>query len=473
MRITVLNGSPKGQQSVTMQYVGFLQKQFPQHDLNIVDIASRIRKLEKNEEAFQEVLDDIKESDGVLWAFPLYILAVHGSYKRFIELIWERNAQDVFNEKYAAALSTSIKFYDHTAHNYIHGICDDLGMRYVGFHSAAMNDLLEETERKRLTLFAEHLFETIAEARPTFRQYAPITWQPPSYEPGQGDRALDVGSKRVVVVTDELDGQANLGKMIARFQSAFAQTVEVIDLSALDIKGWCRGCLQCGYDYTCFWEGKDDFIEMYDTKIRTADALVFAGSIRDRYLSARWKTFFDRSFFNTHSPSLDGKQWGYLISGPLRQNQNLREILQTWSEFQRSNLVGIVTDEEEDSAALDAQVQELAEQLLWGAERGYVRSETFRRVGGMKVFRDEIWGGLRGVFQADHRYYRAHGFYDFPQKEGKIRLQNAVWHLLLKSPSMRKRVYTKELIPGMIRGLEKVVAQTNHGSDGGGRRTGD
>jgi multimeric flavodoxin WrbA len=461
MKITVLNGSPKGDQSVTMQYVGFLQKKFPQHELKIVNIAERIKILERDERAFQDVLDEIRESAGVLWAFPLYFLLVHGSYKRFIELIWERGVQDQFKGKYTAALSTSIKFYDHTAHNYIHAICDDLGMRYVDFYSAAMNDLLKETERRRLTLFADHLFDTVAHARSTFRQYAPIAWQPPLYQPAPGPRDLNAGNKKIVIVTDELDNRTNSGKMISRFQSAFVQPIEVIDLRALDIKGGCLGCLQCGYDYSCVWEGKDDFIDMYNRKLKPADVLVFAGTLRDRYLSACWKTFFDRSFFNTHTPSLAGKQWGYLISGPLRENQNLREILRAWAEMQRANLVEIVTDEERDSAVLDAMVQRLAEQLLWGANHDYIKPETFLRVGGMKIFRDEVWGGLRAVFQADHRYYKAHGFYDFPQKKGKTRLLNAFVHLLLKVPAIRKRVYTKELKPGMIRSLQKVVAQTD------------
>ena len=44
------------------------------------------------------------------------------------------------------------------------------------------------------------------------------------------------------------------------------------------------------------------YIEFYNAKVRQADILVFAGAIRDRYLSSTWKTFFDRSFFNTHTP---------------------------------------------------------------------------------------------------------------------------------------------------------------------------
>src|SRR4030043_2244867 len=118
MKIIVLNGSPKGDLSVTLQYVHFVQKKFPQHELKIVNIASHIKKIEKAEKAFQEIIDEVRSSEGVLWAFPLYYLLVPSQYKRFIELIWERETADVFKDKYTAVLSTSIHFFDHTAHNY-------------------------------------------------------------------------------------------------------------------------------------------------------------------------------------------------------------------------------------------------------------------------------------------------------------------------------------------------------------------
>ncbi|MBP1700336.1 MAG: dehydrogenase (quinone), partial [Deltaproteobacteria bacterium] len=86
MKITVLNGSPKGDSSVTLQYVHFIQKKFPQHELKIVNIASQIKKIEKDQKAFQEIMDEVRSSEGVLWAFPLYYLLVSSQYKRFIEL---------------------------------------------------------------------------------------------------------------------------------------------------------------------------------------------------------------------------------------------------------------------------------------------------------------------------------------------------------------------------------------------------
>jgi multimeric flavodoxin WrbA len=110
VKIIVLNGSPKGESSVTMQYVGFVQKKFPQHELKILNIAQRGKQIESKEEIFQEIIEEIKEADGVLWAFPLYVFLVHSQYKRFIELTGERSAEAAFKGKPAAILTTSIHF---------------------------------------------------------------------------------------------------------------------------------------------------------------------------------------------------------------------------------------------------------------------------------------------------------------------------------------------------------------------------
>ena len=87
MQIVVLSGSPKGNLSVTLQYVRFIQKKFPQHRFNIHHISHDISKLEKDAKSFSLLVDDVKKSDCVLWAFPLYVFLVPSQYKRFIELI--------------------------------------------------------------------------------------------------------------------------------------------------------------------------------------------------------------------------------------------------------------------------------------------------------------------------------------------------------------------------------------------------
>jgi len=456
MKITVLNGSPKGATSVTMQYVHYVQRAFPEHDLEIVHVAQRIRRLEGSEQAWQEVIAQVRASDGILWAFPLYILHVHAHYKRFIELIWERGTEDAFAGRYAATLSTSIHFFDNTAHNYIQAICDDLEMKYVGSFSPEMRDLLGEEGQSKLVTFAKSLFGAIENRVPTLRSYAPVTARDYQYLPGAEQEPVSPSGQRILIVTDAEAHQTNLLRMIDRFDASFSQEIEAVNLRDLDIKGSCLGCLQCGYDNRCAYEGKDDYIEFYNSKVRSADILVFAGAIRDRYLSSTWKTFFDRSFFNTHAPSLLGKQFGFIISGPLSQNSNLRTILEAWVEIQRSNLAGFVTDECGDPAEIDGLVQNLAGSLVRFAETGYIKPQTFLGVGGTKVFRDDIWGRLRTVFQADHRAYKQMGIYDFPQKEWGIRALNMVTPFLFRIPRFRQE-FAARIKEQMVAPYQKVL----------------
>jgi len=446
MKITVFGGSPKGETSVTMQYVQYLKKRFPQHEFIILQAAQPIQKLEKNEEAFGEMIHHVRSSDGVLWAFPLYVFLVCAQYKRFIELIHERGAQDAFRGKYAASLSTSIHFFDHTAHHYIRAVSEDLGMRYAGSHSAGMQDLLKNEGQEKLILFAQSFFSSIERRLKIPRHYRPLNWTPLDYTPQYSERPRLSTDRKIVVVTDSVDG--NIGKMIKKFVNRFKTAPELIDLGRLDMKGGCLGCLRCGYKNECVYTGKDEYIEMYKMKLKTADVLLFAGTVRDRYLSSRWKMFFDRAFFNTHQRSLEKKQFGFLISGPLSQAADLKEILSAFVEWQGSNLVDFVGDENTTSEQLDGEIEGLAERLTHCSELGYVSPVSFLGVGGMKIFRDDMRGGLKVVFRADHRTYRKTGVYDFPQKKIFSNLFSEILYILMSIPWMRK---------GMMRRMKEYM----------------
>jgi len=91
MNILVLNGSPKGDNSVTMSYIKHLEIVFPEHDFKIRHIAQSIHRLEKDDGKFAALMNEVRQCEVVLWAFPLCFMLVHSNYKRFIELIFERN----------------------------------------------------------------------------------------------------------------------------------------------------------------------------------------------------------------------------------------------------------------------------------------------------------------------------------------------------------------------------------------------
>ena len=455
MKITVLNGSPKGMTSVTMQYVLFLQKKHPHHEFRILNICHDIKNLEDNQAAFQDVIAAIQSSDAMLWATPVYVLLVPGPYKRFIELVFERSAQSAFQGKYAATLTTSVRFFDHTALAYLNAISDDLGMNYVGAYSAEMFDLLKEQEQDRLMFFWQNFLHAVEERRPTQRSYSSVSTQKTDYKPGNIDQKISTGGRNILVIADAEESDTNLRNMVRRFCDCFTEPVEVVNLHEIKIRGGCLGCIQCSFDNVCVYRDADDVHGVY-RKMTAADVVIHAGIIKDRFFSARWKTLIDRGFFNNHVPILAGKQIGYLVSGPLSQLPNLRDVFEACAEIGQTNITGIVTDECHDSQELDRLLDEFAHRTVACAEAGYVRPMTFLGKGGKKILRDEIWAGIRFVFPLDHQYYKRHGLYDFPKRSLKTRITETFFGLLLKIPSFRKKFQAK-MKEGMIESLVEVV----------------
>ncbi len=414
MKITVLAGSPKGENSVTMQYVLFLKKQFPEHDFDIIQIASRIKQIERDKKIYSSIISSVKSSRLVIWAFPLYYMLVCSQYKRFIELIFENKSASAFKGRYSASLSTSIHFYDHTAHNYIRSVCEDLGMNVTGSFSARMDDLFRASERQRLSEFFRNATFSADNRLVSPAMSSPLPRSGFSYRPGKPSKKMKpFPGPSTLVITDSLDG--NTGRMIARLAD-FTGRLEIASLADIGFKGGCMGCMKCGQNGVCVYDGIDGFTDFYRSRVMTADCLVFAGSMKDRYLSSLWKCFFDRSFFNNHRPSLSGKQLAWIISGPLSAEQNLQEMLFAYTEFQGANLAGFATDDCPSSAAIDSQLAALASRLSRFSESAYIAPPTFRKTAGLKIFRDEVYSGLRIVFKQDHRYYRQNGLYDFPNR---------------------------------------------------------
>jgi multimeric flavodoxin WrbA len=436
MKICVLNGSPKGRDSVTMQYVRFLELAFPSHTFVIENVGQRIAAIEAHDEEFSRVIPSISSADAVLFATPVYYMLVPAQLKRFIELVFLRNAQSAFSDKYAASLTTSIHFYDHTANAYLHSVAEDLGMHWAGTFSAKMYDLLLEKNQENLIHFAGDFFDTVIRRPAIQRVYPPLTNNIPYYRPGPIPLPFDARGKNIIILSDAAPG-SNLEKMVTRAASCFGQEASIICLDEAGMKGGCLGCCRCAFDNACVYT--DGFRPFFEETILPADILILAGSIHDRYLSAKFKQFFDRSFYRGHVPYLYGKQIGLLIEGPLSQCSTLREVLTVYTAMHGANLAGIVTDEGPESAATDARIDALCEHSIRLSRSGYIAPAGFPVVGGHKVLRDEIWAGMRAFFRRDHAYYRTHGMYDFPQSDYSRRLRTSLLSLFLSVPPIRKK----------------------------------
>ncbi len=427
MKIAVLNGSPKGKYSITLQSVKYLQKYHPAVEFEIFDIGQRIKQIEKDLPFFDSIVEGVRGSDLILWCYPVYTFLVPYQLLKFISLIFERKAEANFAGKYTSQLLTSKHFYDHTAHNYIWNISEDLGMKHIMGHCADMDDLQKPEGRKRLLQFGEELLWTVRENRPLPRKYSPRETPTPRYAPPEKLPLVSpVGESEVVpydvvLVTDCTDSDSNLGRMIAVFKAALANPLRVVNLNDFQFDGGCLGCFHCAVAGNCVYQ--DGFDEFHRTQIRSADCVIFAASINHHWFNPVWKCYDDRQFYNGHRISSMGKAVGYIISGPLQNEANLREVLEARSEMARTYLTGIVTDEVASNTVTTLLLQDLAVSTLRAIATKTSRPVNFLGAGGMRIFRDLIYV-MRGLMREDHRFYQKHGLYDdFPQRQWKRTLQ--------------------------------------------------
>lgn len=118
MNILVLNGSPKGKYSVTLQTVKYLRKLYPEHSYKVLHVGPCIKKLENDFSVAREL---IAKADLLLFSYPVYTFIAPSQLHRFIELLKESGV--ALAGKTATQITTSKHFYDITAHNYIQENC--------------------------------------------------------------------------------------------------------------------------------------------------------------------------------------------------------------------------------------------------------------------------------------------------------------------------------------------------------------
>lgn len=443
MKIAVINGSPKGKYSITLQTVLYLEKKFPEHEFCVLHAGQQIKALEKD---FSKAKELLETSDAVLFSYPVYTFFAPSQLHRFIELAKSSgvNAAD----KYATQISTSKHFYDITAHKYIEENSLDLGMRYIRGLSADMEDLLEEKGREDAEKFFNRFLWSVKE-----EVYTSVTVKncrysrvPATAAPQNDNQKTD---KDIIILTDETNPNSNLSAMIDRFRSIFGYKTRVVNISEYPLAGGCLGCFRCAVSEKCVY--KDGFDTFLRENIQKADAIVYAFTVSDHSMGSRFKMYDDRNFCNGHRTVTVGMPVGYLVSGNYSEENNLRSVIEARSETGGNFLAGVATDEYNT----DAQIDTLAKTLAFALETKHTAPQNFWGVGGMKIFRDLIYQ-MRGMMRADHKFYKKQGIYDFPQKnKGKSFLMYAVGALLSSEKILSKM--GNKMNEGMLMPYEQML----------------
>lgn len=449
MKILVLNASPKGKNSATVHTALYLQALHPEHEFTFFPVGQRIKSYEKD---LSPLRTELERADMLLFSYPVYTFIAPSQLHRLIELI-KADGVDLTG-KFATQITTSKHFYDVTAHRYVEENCLDLGMRVIRGLSADMEDLTTERGREEARDFFDQLMFSC--------EHGPFVTPCPKaparertvYRPSLPETAKSA-AKDVVIVTNCAAEDENLANMIADFRAALPYESRVVNLRDFPFGGGCLGCFGCAVTGKCVYkDGFDDFLR---TKIQTADAIVYAFTISDHYTHSSFKCYDDRQFCNGHRTVTEGTPMAYIISGDYTYEPNLRMIVEARAEVGGNYLAGVATDEGDTASELRG----LAENLALAMEKKLRRPANFYGVGGMKIFRDLIYV-MQGLMKADHKFYKEHGVYDFPQKQKKRIIQMKLVGALISVPSVQKKM-KGQMTQYMVAPYEKVVEAAKKG----------
>lgn len=462
MNITVINGSPKpAQLSVTHRPIRLLQKRFPGHTWRTVSPGPLFTALQKEPQLPDGWREAVEQADLLIWATPVYYLTVPSQLQRFIKAIRAKERwRNALAGKVSAVLTTSIHYYDHLAIDWLESTLEDMDLRLLSPLSLEMNDIMEKKGRTKLfTRFMLWSEETAAGSflpRRT-RPLQPYHANKPALPEQQADRT---DARQITLLTDGSTEQTTLTTMIDNFCTASPDRITVYNLNELGIQGGCTGCLRCGWDNTCSY--RDGLKEFIEEKCIPAEGLVFALRTEGRGFSSLFKAFRDRSFVFNHVPYFKHKPTLWLISGPLSQLPGLQEVIAATCEAGEMGYAGSISDEAEPHE-LGTHLTGAAVRLHRMIETELAPQETFRTVGGRKLFRDFVY--LNPVFRRDRSYYRKQRMFDFPQKKRGLRLGGAVIRLLLHIPPFRRKVYS-DMSSFMLQNMDRMIERLEKGADG-------
>ena len=79
MKILIINGSPRGRYSVTLQSCLYLEKNFPEHEFEFLNVGSGIHIFERD---MSGAVEAIVSAELLVFAYPVYYFRAFLRYNR-------------------------------------------------------------------------------------------------------------------------------------------------------------------------------------------------------------------------------------------------------------------------------------------------------------------------------------------------------------------------------------------------------
>ena len=259
MNVLIINGSPSGEESITLCTMRYIKKLFPNHRYKVLHVGRQIRKMEQEPELWQKPL---KAANLIVFCYPVYTFLVPSQLHHFIELMKGSNLD--LSEKYATQISTSKHFYDITAHTYIEDNCFDMDLKVLHGLSADMEDLLSEQGRAEARSFFKSVLWNMENGY--FEKKTVLTTKARIKNTKIADTKLKgKAPKRIVIVADYSNSEdGHLEGMCNRLASVLPCKTEIVNIQEFPFYGGCLGCFHCAGSGKCIYkDGFDEFLRKY------------------------------------------------------------------------------------------------------------------------------------------------------------------------------------------------------------------
>ncbi len=415
MKICVLNGSPRGVDSITLKYVEFLEASSDKDIFTYHHVAKNYKAYEISDDELLILIDDIIKSDLVICAFPVYNFLAPYQLMRFFEVLRDHRIGPRIANIHFTWITSSNKIGDSFAHKYMRQLATEMGMRVLDGYSVSSKDMYEAENRKSLLDFWG-LVHSMADNNIGGSYPIKVPYRMPyTYFPDF--KLIDTpksDSFDTVIITDVTDENAGLRNLINSFKAFYPNRTREININRFTFENGCIGCMNCIKGDDCPIE--DGFIDFYNNEIEKADAIVFAASMKNAYIMPLWKCYEDR-LFTKGLENLPNKAFAYIISHCNSSTDNIRDVFSAKHDLFGNYNVGFVTDDSKDASIIGDMLQLLAKELDYVLQNRLEPSEKFFGKGLTALIRDYIYAN-RSYLKHQHKFAKQHGLYeDLPSRQ--------------------------------------------------------
>ncbi len=265
MKVCILSCSPKGENSLTLSSVRFLEKFYPNDEFRVHITAS----VNCPDEAVKSCAD----ADLVLFAASIFHLNVHAQMMSMLDDLLAKlktAKNNDLSDTFFTCVTTSNFLYDVGAHAYIKHWADNNHLNYLRILSLKDDSVLEEWGREELFRWFQYTKDTIEYRR-------------------SGGIPKVTKPRRVSIINDGLSSERT--DRVKELYEERGCEVKVFNIQDKVIKP-CVACFACYSNRKCCIE--DDFEKLVDDIGTGADIFVTMGNLKCGMLSQQYKFFTDR-----------------------------------------------------------------------------------------------------------------------------------------------------------------------------------